>query len=175
MKMEKANEVLGISTVPESEVEREGLPRKKSPVSQSFEKMKTKVKAQERELANLRGIQNKNFNANEFKPRSTKSPITFSYGVNRIAYWKDGKWYDNETDEEVEDKFGEREKTSNADTQKETSNAVTIAGTSSAVKAVDLSPCLVMTYRDLKLNRPARYPAFTEQAQKMIDDGIEII
>ena len=171
----KVENVRGTNYVSADEVERDNLPRKKSPVSQSLAKLKVKTEVLERENANLRGIQNKNFNANEFKPRSTKSPITFSYGVNRIAYWKDGKWFDNETDEEVEDKFGEREKTSNADTQEETSNAVTIAGTSSVVKAVDLSPCLVMTYRDLKLNRPVRYPAFTEQAQKMIEDGIEII
>lgn len=167
--------IFGQEYVSANEVERDGIPRRKNPMSNVLDSKDNRIAALERENANLRGVYGKNFNADEFKPHSTKSPITFTYGVNRIAYWKDGKWYDNETDEEVEDKFGEREKTSNADTQKETSNAVTIAGTSSAVKAVDLSPCLVMTYRDLKLNRPARYPAFTEQAQKMIDDGIEII
>ena len=117
----KVENIRGTNYVSVNEVERDDIPRK-SPVSQSFAKLKAKTEVLERENANLRGVYGKNFNADEFKPHSTKSPITFSYGNNRIAYWKDGYWYDNDTDEEVPDKWTNDEtgsKTSNDSAESE--------------------------------------------------------
>lgn len=95
----------GSNYVPADEVDRDDLPRRKSPVSANMQKMATKIKVLETQLAQREEVKFKNFNHNDFKPQSKKSPITFSYGNNRIAYWKDGYWYDNETDEEVPDKW----------------------------------------------------------------------
>lgn len=91
--------------VPANEVESDDIQQKKSPVSQRMEKMADTIKAQKKEIERLQHDNDRNFSSATFKPRSKKSPITFSYGDNRIAYWKDGYWYDNETDEEVPDKW----------------------------------------------------------------------
>lgn len=124
MRLKSLNDMRYVSA---NEVERDDLPRAKSPVSQKFNKLAARNEMLERENANLRGVYGKNFNADEFKPHSTKSPITFTYSNNRIAYWKDGYWYDNDTDEEVPDKWTGKVspnygKTSNDETGSETSN-----------------------------------------------------